>query len=523
MALLAAVLCMLATSLAAQQSTPPDAPAPTIPVSRVDLFAGYSYIKPMGAKVGGVQYGPITTGSVESISYFFNRHVGAQIEGGFHPYGPNDCIFTGQAGLIYRFPNGRFTPFLHALGGAAKVGGPVLQPCTWGWGATGGGGLDYLLPVFNNHLAWRIFQTDYERIHVDFGTPDQFNLSGGVADFNAFRVASGIVLKFGNIVPPPPVTLACSVAPAEGYAGDPMTVTANPMYLNPKLTPTYAWTATSGKVSGTGPSATVDTTGIAPGTYSITGHVVEGKKPGQSADCKAGFTVKNYPPPTIECAANPTTVNAGDSSTITAKGASTANRPLTYSYSSSAGSISGSGTTATLSTTGTAPGTITVTCNVVDDKGQTAATATSVVVTSPPAPPASTPQAQPLCSVSFERDTKRPVRVDNEAKACLDDIALAMQRQSDARLVVVGEADTAEKAAQNAAAERALNVTRYLTQEKGIDASRIDVRTSGVAGKQVEDYLLPPGATFNQQATESVDPSKIHTHGQPYGKTRKKP
>jgi len=36
--------------------------------------------------------------------------------------------------------------------------------------------------------------------------------------------------------------------------------------------------------------------------------------------------------------------------------------------------------------------------------------------------------------VSFERDATRPTRVDNEAKACLDDITLALQRSSDARL-----------------------------------------------------------------------------------------
>ncbi len=76
-------------------------------------------------------------------------------------------------------------------------------------------------------------------------------------------------------------------------------------------------------------------------------------------------------PPTLGCSANPSSVNPGDSSTITATGVSPQNRPLTYSYSASAGSISGSTSTATLSTAGAAPGTVVVTCNVVDDKGNT--------------------------------------------------------------------------------------------------------------------------------------------------------
>ena len=47
-----------------------------------------------------------------------------------------------------------------------------------------------------------------------------------------------------------------------------------------------------------------------------------------------------------------TTVKPGDTSTITATGVSPQNRPLTYSFTSSAGQISGTGNTATLTTTG---------------------------------------------------------------------------------------------------------------------------------------------------------------------------
>ena len=37
------------------------------------------------------------------------------------------------------------------------------------------------------------------------------------------------------------------------------------------------------------------------------------------------------------------------------------------------------------------------------------------------------PKPQTLCSLTFYRDTKQPVRVDNECRACLDDIALTLQ------------------------------------------------------------------------------------------------
>ena len=55
--------------------------------------------------------------------------------------------------------------------------------------------------------------------------------------------------------------------------------------------------------------------------------------------------------------------------------------------------------------------------------------------------------------MSFERDAKRPERVDNEAKACLDDVALALQRSSDAKLALVGNEDAKEKAAADKAAK----------------------------------------------------------------------
>ena len=66
------------------------------------------------------------------------------------------------------------------------------------------------------------------------------------------------------------------------------------------------------------------------------------------ADCSALFTVKAYEPPTISCTANPSTMHPGDTSTVTSVGISPQNRPLTYSYSTQAGSIEGNTNTATL-------------------------------------------------------------------------------------------------------------------------------------------------------------------------------
>ena len=125
------------------------------------------------------------------------------------------------------------------------------------------------------------------------------------------------------------------------------------------------------------------------------------------------------------------------------------------------------------------------------------------------------PQTQSLCSVSFARDKARPARVDNEAKACLDDIALTMSQQTSAHLVIVGDASADEK--PEVAAERTLNIRQYLTQEKGIDTTRIEVRVGDTSGRTANDILIPTGATYNDANTQLFDEKAIVRHGQAYG------
>jgi hypothetical protein len=150
---------------------------------------------------------------------------------------------------------------------------------------------------------------------------------------------------------------------------------------------------------------------------------------------------------------------------------------------------------------------------VQDDKGQTATASTGVTITAPYVPPA--PHTQALCSISFANDPKRPTRVDNEAKACLDQVAIDLQNQAEAQLVLVGKATSTEKAPPkrrhavqiDVAAQRAVNTKDYLVKEKGIDPTRITVATGGAEGQTVEDYMVPAGATFTTdvQGTTPVD------------------
>jgi hypothetical protein len=542
-----AAICVLGlgtTLLAQTSSSSTDAPAPaqttktapTVNPSRVDIFLGYSYLSPHGY-IAGERYHDVNIGAIGSGAWYFNKNFGLEATVASHPDGPGDGFTEFSLGPIVRFPTQDVTPFLHANVGGVRMGGPnfngftttgapihMVNPYTWGTVLTAGGGMDYRLGGFAHRLSWRVFQADYQYMHTSFGplAPQPLdgstNILGGRANINAAQLSSGLVFHMGSIIPPPPVAYTCSASPSDVYPGDPVTVTGNAQNLNPKKTASYSWTSSNAKVTGTSSTANVDTADLAPGTYTVAGHVTEGAKAGESADCNATFTVKAFEPPTVSCSANPSTVNPGESSTITAQGVSPQNRPLTYSYSASSGQISGSTSTATLNTTGAAEGVITVTCNVSDDKGQTASATTSVTVNAPAPPPA--PKTETLCSINFTNDKRRPTRVDNEAKACLDDVALNLQRNADAKAVLVGNGSG--RHADREAAERAVNTKAYLVNEKGIDSSRIDVRTGTAGTATVQNYLVPSGANFDNDVpgTTEVNTARVKASRNAYGHGR---
>ena len=329
----------------------------------------------------------------------------------------------------------------------------------------------------------------------------------------------------------PPITLSANANPPAVFPGEPVTVTATAGSVNPKKNNSviYNWSGTG--ASGNGTSTTVQTASLDPGNYSVKAEVKQGKKgkeglkPGQSADATASFTVKPFEPPTISCAVDPTTIKPGDSATVTSTGMSPQNRPLTYTYSATGGTISGSGTTASYASAGAPTGVIGITCNVSDDKSHTATATTNLTIVAPPPPPP--PHTSTLCSINFGTDKKRPTRVDNEAKACLDEVALDLQRQADAKVVIVGESNAKEneltaKQQKVAAkrkkakvtlfsAQRAVNAKDYLVTEKGIDASRVSVATGTTDGQTAENYLVPAGATFASdiQGTTPVEESTV--------------
>jgi opacity protein-like surface antigen/outer membrane protein OmpA-like peptidoglycan-associated protein len=422
-------------------------------------------------------------------------------------------VFTYMFGPQIKKHTGRLQPFGEVLFGAAhtnfyanayraETGNTVSGSSdNNGFAMAAGVGLDYKI---TQNISFRPVQVDY--LLTRFKTP----LAPSDQNQNNFRYFVGIDFTWGG-KPPIPPSASCSVTPTEIFAGDPVTASITTQNFNPKHTITYSWTSTGGTVSGTTESAQVNTSGLAPGSYSVTGTATDSKeKKNNTASCNASFTVKQPRPPVASCSADPTTVQPGSSSTINVTASSPDGRPITYSYSASAGNVSGTGNTATLSTAGAAPGTITVTANVVDDRNLSTTCTAAVNVQAPPVATVVEQQEVGTCTFS---DPRRTARVDNVCKATLDEVALRLQREPNGRVVVVGYADEEESVkVSDIDGQRSENIKYYLTSGESqaqIDPSRIEARKGPHGNRSATLYFVPEGGTFTVQGTETVDESQV--------------
>src|SRR6185295_14175700 len=111
--------------------------------------------------------------------------------------------------------------------------------------------------------------------------------------------------------------------------------------------------------------------------------------------------------------------------------------PLTYTWRTNGGMLlaAGAPNLNDLDTTGVTPGPYTVTVRVEDGRGGAADASATIQVTAPPPPP----QASRISGCDF--GALNSARVDNVCKRVLDDVALRLQNDPRARVVIVGFAD----------------------------------------------------------------------------------
>lgn len=91
-----------------------------------------------------------------------------------------------------------------------------------------------------------------------------------------------------------PPTISCSANPSTVQPGEKTTITSTASSPD-NLDLTYSYSATQGQVSGNGPTATYDTTGLQSGSYKVNCSVTDSR--GDKADGQANVDVQQPPPP----------------------------------------------------------------------------------------------------------------------------------------------------------------------------------------------------------------------------------
>ena len=516
-----ALLCGFST-LAAAQDQPP----------KWELYGGYSFLYP-GSDVHGVLplgLVPLTSrmesnprGAGLSATYNFNRWFGLTLDTSTH-WGSgekglggrlDDAAFSNLSfGPKITFRSAHFSPFLEAL-----VGDHRLMPDAFHdidkIGFIAGGGLDLNV---SRHFALRLFRADYVHSSYRYGP----KATTPTTDLSGARLQAGVVFMFGGDDRPVTSPRAdCTTQPTEVFAGEPVTVSANGSDFDPRRSVKYNWSGHDVKVAGTESSTKVDTTGLQPGPYGVTANLSDGSKNG-NASCNAKFTVKTPNPPVISCSPDHGSLPAGGTATITSIASSPDGRPLTYSYTASAGDITGNNSSATLNSRGAQPGAINVTCNVSDDRNPALAASATTTVNIEAAVPVRSPEIvaieKRLAIHSVYFATARP-SIENPDGGLLtsqektlttlaNDFHTYLQTKPDARLTLTGHADPRGSEEYNQAlSQRRVDRTRQFLVQQGIPDANIETKAQGkdqnLTDAQVKD-AVERNPELSQQERQSV-------------------
>jgi outer membrane protein OmpA-like peptidoglycan-associated protein len=574
-------------------------------VPKAEVFMGYEYIRFAPALSGNPNFN--MHGGGGAVTYNFSKYFGLKAE--FTGAGGGDlkqcastglnCVTRSANFFTYLFgpqaairSQSKLTPFAHLLFGGAysnayanlqQAGTVSTTPTVADFGKHAfamavGGGLDLKA---SKSIAIRLGQFDYFMTRF---SGRALNTSGtgsvgslGISNQSSFRYMGGVVFHIGrrNILPP---SVTCSATKSSIIQGETTTIQAKAS--DPEGAGlTYSWSASGGKVTGSGENATFDSTGVAPGKYTTTASVFDGK---YKADCSAEVTVlkRNRPPtatvepstfgitqgesanlrcnasdpdndsltyawsvdgqrlaaagpqitfgsegrkpgnytvtcsvsdaeasasgsakgtireriipnkpPTIECLTTTMDVASGSSIELRARASDSDGDKLAYNWSATGGTVSGTGEAATFNAAGVRAGSYTVTATVDDGRGGKASCSMMVNVSE-------------RLSVTKEKCgyfAPGKTRVDNCAKAILDDLAIRMKNDPKLRANIIGYTDgsSMEKSKKALGESRAKAVAAFLEQQ-GVEASRLTT-TDGGANNPVGDNKKVAGQQLNRR------------------------
>jgi len=293
-----------------------------------------------------------------------------------------------------------------------------------------------------------------------------------------------------------PVAPTVSIEPATfsllpGESADLRCVASDPN----NSTLTYSWTVNGERLASSGPQITFGSEGRNPGSYEVACTVSNGDL---SASASSKGTIRERPnqAPTISCQTTTVSVASGASIQLRANASDPDGDKLTFNWSSPAGAVGGSNDTTTFNASGVRAGSYTVTVGVDDGRGGKASCNMTVNVSERRV------IAKDDCGYFAANGG---TRVDNCAKAILDDVAVQMRNNSNLRANIFGYTDNTktETSKSGLGESRAKAMAAYL-QERGVDASLIQSTDGGVGS--FGDNATAPGRTLNRRVEIEFSP-----------------
>jgi outer membrane protein OmpA-like peptidoglycan-associated protein len=486
------LLLISASAFAQSDSTP-----------KWDVFAGYQYLNPGGTVPlsSSVPSNPTpfklpaeAKGIGSALTYNFDPHWGGEVDFGYNRDTDSaSSEWTVSGGPRFMWRTDAVNLFAHGLLSFNRLSYDAGFATHNGIGIIAGGGMD--IP-FTKMFSWRLFEADYVYARHNFANlaaPEFPDLRRPT--LNGARLRTGVVINWGGAEPVPPAA-ACSIQPTEVMVGEPITATVTASNFNPKHTGlTYAWSGNGGVVTGKDTGATIDTTNAAPGSYAVTVHVTDPQaKKMNEASCTANYTVKPLPPknpPTISITADPSQLVPGGTVNLSANCTSPDGVPVSVAnWTTTAGTVSGTGTTATLNTANLPPGPVTVNATCTDSRGLAGQASAQVTVQNPPPPPIDKALEARLALHSVYFVTAHPTPKDPNGGllpsqqtillSLATDFKKCLEAKPDAHLTLEGHADHRGTVAFNQALteRRVARVKAYLV-ENGVPEADIETKAYG--------------------------------------------
>jgi outer membrane protein OmpA-like peptidoglycan-associated protein len=311
--------------------------------------------------------------------------------------------------------------------------------------------------------------------------PGKYTVTVTVTDKHKHSVPCTTDITVGKKYLPP--TVSCAVSPNSIMVGE--TVTARATANSPDGSQlTYAWTVNGQAQAASTASFTFGSTGRDPGNYAIgvtvnTGHYTA------SASCSGGVAVREIPipPPTIQCQNATVDMESGGRAQLSVRAVAERATP-TVTWSAASGTVIGSGQGATFDATGLSAGSYSVTATVDNGRGGKASCTSTVNVSQ---------------KVDVPGFPEIKFKVNNVAKAVLDNVAVQMKSNPQLHASVAGYTDGSKREARvkDLGLKRAQAVTEYLVS-KGIDASRLTSTDGGVS--TIGDSKTDAGRKENRRA-----------------------